>query len=92
MNIQGRFPLGLTGLIFLQSIVFSRVFSSITVQRKYLGSTFFSGIDPGTGPAEMKIETWQFSGENDTIQIAETMTITIVELHTRWYEGIKENV
>ena len=40
----------------------------------------------------MKIETWQFSGENDTIQIAETMTITIIELSTRWYEGIEENV
>ena len=31
MNIQGRFPLGLTGLISLQSKELSRVFSSTTV-------------------------------------------------------------
>ena len=31
MNIQGRFPLGLTGLIFLQSRGLSRVFSSTTI-------------------------------------------------------------
>ena len=36
----------------------------------------------------MKIETW----EKDTIQIAETMAITIVELYLRWYVGIKEDV
>ena len=35
MNIQGWFPLGLTGLISLQSKGLSRVFSSTTV-RKYL--------------------------------------------------------
>ena len=40
MNIQGWFPLGLIGLIFLQSTVLSRVFSNIAVQKKYLGSTF----------------------------------------------------
>ena len=33
MNIQGWFPLGLTGLISLQSKGFSRVFSSTTVQK-----------------------------------------------------------
>ena len=32
MNIQGWFPLGLTGLIFLQSKGLSRVFSSTTIQ------------------------------------------------------------
>ena len=32
-NIQGSFPLGLTGLISLQSKEFSRVFSSTTVQK-----------------------------------------------------------
>ena len=31
MNIQGQFPLGLTGLIFLQSRGLSRVFSSTTI-------------------------------------------------------------
>ena len=33
MNIQGQFPLGLIGLISLQSKGLSRVFSSITVQK-----------------------------------------------------------
>ena len=33
MNIQGCFPLGLTGLIFLQSKRLSRVFSSTTLQK-----------------------------------------------------------
>ena len=33
VNIQGGFPLGLTGLISLQSKGLSRVFSNITVQK-----------------------------------------------------------
>ena len=33
MNIEGRLPLGLTGLISLQSKVLSRVFSNTTVQK-----------------------------------------------------------
>ena len=33
MNIQGWFPLGLTGLIFLQSKGLSRAFSNTTVQK-----------------------------------------------------------
>ena len=33
MNIQGWFPLGLTGLISLQSKGLSRVFSSTTIQK-----------------------------------------------------------
>ena len=33
MNIQGRFPLGLTGLISLLSKELSRVFSNTTVQK-----------------------------------------------------------
>ena len=39
MNIQGWFPLGLTGLIFLLSKGFSRVFSSTTIQKhQYFGA------------------------------------------------------
>ena len=41
MNIQDWFPLGLTGLISLLSKGFSRVFSSITVQRH-----LFFGLQP----------------------------------------------
>ena len=39
MNIQGWFPLGLTGLISLQSKGLSRVFSSTTVQKHQFFST-----------------------------------------------------
>ena len=39
MNNQGRFPLGLTGLISLQSNRLSRVFSSTTVQKLQFFST-----------------------------------------------------
>ena len=41
MNIQGWFPLGLTGLISLQSKGLSRVFSNTTVQKhQFLGTQF----------------------------------------------------
>ena len=39
MNIQGWFPLGWTGLIFLQSKGLSRVFSSTTIQKHQLFGT-----------------------------------------------------
>ena len=39
MNIQGWFPLGLTGLIFLLSKGLSRVFSSVTVWKHQFFST-----------------------------------------------------
>ena len=41
MNIQGWFPLGLTGLISLLSEEFSRVFSSTTIQKHLQHSAFF---------------------------------------------------
>ena len=42
MNIQGWFPLGLTGLISLQSKGLSRVFSNTTVQRHQFFGTQLS--------------------------------------------------
>ena len=36
MNIQDSFPLGLTGLICLQSKELSRLFSSTTIQKHHL--------------------------------------------------------
>ena len=42
MNIQGWFPLGLTGLISLQSKGFSRVFSNTAVQKHQFFSTQLS--------------------------------------------------
>ena len=45
MNIQGLFPLGLTGLISLQSKGLSRVFSNTTVQKHQ-----FSGFSLLFGP------------------------------------------
>ena len=41
MNIHDWFPLGLTGLISLQSKGLSRVFSSITIQKHQFFSTVF---------------------------------------------------
>ena len=41
MNVQDRFPLGLTNLIFLQSKGLSRVFSDTTVQNNYLALSLF---------------------------------------------------
>ena len=41
MNIQGWFPLGLTGLISLQSEELSRVFSNTTVQKHFFWQKFF---------------------------------------------------
>ena len=41
MNIQGWFPLGLTGLISLQSKGLPRVFCSTTVQKFFQHSAFF---------------------------------------------------
>ena len=42
MNIQGWFPLGLTGLISLLSKGLSRVFSNTTVQKHQFLGTYFS--------------------------------------------------
>ena len=42
MNIQGWFPLGLTGLISLQSKGFSRVFCNTTVQKHQFSGTQLS--------------------------------------------------
>ena len=42
MNVQDRFPLGLTGLISLQSKGLSRVFSNTTVQKHQLFGTQLS--------------------------------------------------
>ena len=49
MNIQGWFPLGLTGLISLQSKGFSRVFSNTTVRKQdsYLNQISMAGRSPG---------------------------------------------
>ena len=52
MNIQGWFPLGLTGLISLLCKGFSRVFSSTTVQKHQ-----FFGVQPALW-SESLIHTW----------------------------------
>ena len=52
MNIQDWFPLGLTGLISLQSKRFSRVFSNITVQKHQ-----FFGAQPSLW-SNFHIHTW----------------------------------
>ena len=52
MNIQGWFPLGLTGFIFLPSKGFSRVFSSTTVRKHQ-----FCGAQPSLW-LNSHISTW----------------------------------
>ena len=52
MNIQGWFPLGLTGLISLQSKGLSRVFSNTTVQKHQ-----FFGTQPSSWSSS-HIHTW----------------------------------
>ena len=52
MNIQGWFPLGLTGLISLQSKGLSKVFSNITVQKHQ-----FFGAQPSS-QSNSHIHTW----------------------------------
>ena len=53
INIQGWFPLGLTGLISLQSKGLSRVFSSTTIQKHQ-----FSGAQPSLW-SNAYIHTWR---------------------------------
>ena len=53
MNIEGWFPLGLTGLISLQSREFSRIFSSATIQRHQ-----FFGPQPSLGPTLTSIHDY----------------------------------
>ena len=62
MNIQGRFPLGLTGLISLQSKGLSRVFSSNRVQKHQ----FFSAQPSLWSNSLGNIETISFLGPMET--------------------------
>ena len=63
MNIQGWFPLGLTGLIFLQSKGLSRVLSSTTVQKHqfFWCSKAFSLL---YGWSNSHIHTWLHSNHS----------------------------
>ena len=54
VNIQGWFPLGLTGLISLQSKGLSRVFSSTMVQKHQ-----FFGAQPSYGPTLTSIHDYR---------------------------------
>ena len=56
MNIQGCFPLGLTGLIFLLSMGLSKVFSSTTVQKH-----LFFGSQPSGSPVGPSYLEWSFN-------------------------------
>ena len=58
MNIQDSFPLGLTGLISLQSKGLSRVFSNTTVQKHQ-----FFGVQPSLG-SNSHIHTWLLEKPN----------------------------
>ena len=60
MNIQDWFPLGLTGLIFLQSKGLSRVFSNTTVQKHQ-----FFGVQPFLRSSS-HIHTWLLPSMDST--------------------------
>ena len=66
MNIQSWFPLGLTGLISLQSKGFSRVFSNTTVRKHQFFSTqpsLWSNSHPHmTTRKTITLNRWTFSG------------------------------
>ena len=53
VNIQGWFPLGLTGLISLQSKGLPRIFSSTTVRKHY-----FFGTQPSLRPALTSVRNY----------------------------------
>ena len=68
MNIQDWFPLGLTGLISLQSKGLSRVFSNTTVQRHQFFDAhpslwFNSHIDTWTTGKTIALTRWTFVGK-----------------------------
>ena len=62
MNIQGWLPLGLTGLISLQSKGLSRVFSNITVQKHQFFTVQLSHPYMTTGQA-IALTRWTFVGK-----------------------------
>ena len=71
MNIQDWFPLGLTGLISLQSMGLSRIFSSTTVQKHQFFSTQLSSpmatsnllsVSKGLSTLDTHFSTNHFSG------------------------------
>ena len=55
MNIQGWWPLGLTGLIFLHSKGLSRVFSNTTVQKHQFFSAQLSSQSNSLAPAKIQV-------------------------------------
>ena len=66
MNIQGWFPLRLTGLISLLSKELSRVFSSTTVWRHQFFSAQLSHLYMNTGKTTAGSFTWPFLSESIT--------------------------
>ena len=79
MNIQGCFPLGLTGLISLQSkgLWLSRVFFSTTVQKHHFA-------DKGQYSQAMVFSEVTYGCESWTIKKAECWSTDAFEL---WYAG-----
>ena len=66
VNTQGRFPLGLTGLIFLQSNKLSRVFSGTTVQKHpFFTFNFLCGLSYPymTTGKTIALTRWTFVGK-----------------------------
>ena len=86
MNIQGWFPLGLTGLIFLLSKGFSRVFFNTTVWKHQFFST--QGFPRSSVGEESAVqETWvQFLGWEDPLEEGMATYSSILAWRIPWTE------
>ena len=67
MNIQGWFPLRLTGLIPLKSKGLSRVFSNTTIQKYQFFTSSGQNIGASVSVLPMNIQDWFALGSTDSI-------------------------
>ena len=71
VNIQGWFPLGLTGLISLQSKGLSRVFSSITIWKHQ-----FFGAQPSYCPAVTSVHDYWKNHSSDYMDLCRPSNVS----------------
>ena len=92
MNIQGWFPLGLTGLILLSKAL-SRVFSSTTIQSHRLQCSAFFTVQPShtsmTIGKTVSLTMWTFVGKVMSLLFITLSTFAISLLgcshHPQWF-------
>ena len=92
MNIQSWFPLESIGLISLQSRGFSRIFSSITMQRHTLPSILYRmkwmvSSEPGDQV------TWEILAlivSKTGLEVHVYKSFHVLQTHCTWHSGVKE--